>query len=336
MHKLEFNKGLSMKLMICLVLAIFQLSLPVFAQPTEKIAPEIQILIEKIQSGDPILKKIMEMPGDGKVFPYRYFVSGIPKELKGKGIDDAFKWDANRKVNKELSGEGFRLFEDGTICLPVTFAVTRRFTDMLSQEVNPKIQENRILEREAFIKKYEVSWVSSHGSSIAIILPVKNLPAAIRDSLIQKAGNHLGFFIPGERINERDVATGFNNNYIVRRRILSNEDIESAFTFDPKYSNSKSKETYLDRELIYLNEIHVTLLSGTSQHQLDQLLKKEAIYEYNILKIRRNYFIRLSEREDVFLLMAKLRKYRGVYLKTVDINFQGTGDALNPGLTNYY
>jgi len=318
-----------------LILGIF-LNNPSIAQEDSKLTHEIQVLLSQIQKGDSKFERLLNSPSDGKIFPYRYFMNGIPKELKGKGIENEFKWNKTSQVIKELSGNEYRVFEDGTICLPIEFASNQNKSEMISLEENLQLKNNEIIDREEFIRKYEVSWLSDKGNSVVIILPIKNLFSAINNNLIKSAGEKFGFFIPGEKIGERDIAVGFYDNYVIRKRQLTRTDIENAFISDLKHSKTKSRENRIGKEVKYLNQISLRLKDNVTEYELGQILKREVKHGYKIYKINALNLIRFSEEEDIFILMSKLKNYKGNILNSIGINFLGTGSSNDPGYQNQW
>jgi len=321
-HKFKLNIGFSMKLMTCLSLAVFHLQLPVFAQPIEKIAPEIQILIEKIQSEDPSLKKIMEMSGDGKVFPYKHFRKGIPNELKDAGIEKQFEFNTNKKISIDLSGVGYRIFEDGTVLVPVSFNQDLNAIVPTTFEESKQKVDEITKQKEAFINKYNVSYVSGKTANVFIVLPLNQIQNAVNDNFIKYVGNNYGVFSIGEQIQGKDIVIGFSHDAIIKKRTISLEDARDIFVSFKGEKQEDAIRNALGTDFEYLNQIIFSYNGKPDLDQLEKILKIENILEYGIIEISDDFaVVRFPEKVNIFQTVRKLSKYQGVYFKHLGISF---------------
>ncbi|MBN8707403.1 MAG: S8 family serine peptidase, partial [Bacteroidetes bacterium] len=310
------------KLSIIGTLFVFMFIRQLSAQPFEKVTPEINSLIEKIQAGDSRLKQIMEIPSAEKVFPYKYYRNGVPIELKDAGIEKQFKFNTQKKISIDLSGMGYRIFEDGTVLVPVSFNQDLNAIVPTTMEESKQRVDEITKQKEAFINKYNVSYISGKTANVFIVLPLKHLQDAVNDNYIKYVGNNYGVFSIGEQIQGKDIVIGFIHDAIIKKRIVSSDDARDIFVSFKGKKQEDAIRNALGTDYEYLNQIIFSYKGKPDLHQLEKILKNENILEYGIIEISDDFVVvRFPEKVNIFQTVRKLSKYQGVYFKHLGISF---------------
>lgn len=290
------------------------------AQSVEKVIPEIQGLISNIKMDNSELKRLSLKQNTLKVFDYLSYRNGTPPEKRYKGFEKQFDYDRTKIVNQELSTFYYKIFEDGTVMIPI------EFNEREWQE-GKQFKEEEINAHDTFIKKYQISFISEEGGKVFVIFPLSYLELLTNDPFIKKVGNKFGVYIIGEVINGKDEVWGYDNDKVMRKRKMALEDSQNAFVTRGPKSKEGVKKSATNNYFEYVNELIFDFTGVQDIVAFKLLLARENIKEFELTDMGSKLIVvRIPEDQDVFLIMKRLSIYKGVYFRTASINNIGQGD----------
>lgn len=246
----------------------------------------------------------------------------MPIEFKDDGIENQFKFNTQKKISIDLSGVGYRIFEDGTVLVPVSFNQDLNAIIPTTMEESKQRVDEITKQMEAFIYKYNVSYISGKTANVFIVLPLKHLQDAVNDNYIKYVGNNYGVFSIGEQIQGKDIVIGFVHDAIIKKRIVSSDDARDIFVSFKGEKKEDAIRNALGTDFEYLNQIIFSYKGKPDLHQLEKILKNENILEYGLIEISDDFVVvRFPEKVNFFQTVRKLSKYQGVYFKYLGISF---------------